>query len=350
MNRPARVHISLAHLRHNFDQVRRLAPDSRIMAVIKADAYGHGAVACARALTDQADAFAVATFGEACILQDAGLTNELVVLHGGSSQEELKHCLERHLTLVVHDRQQIDCLEQAGVDATAPLPWLKVNTGMNRLGVALEEAQACQTRLRTLLGRPPRLMTHLACADQREDPMTRKQLEQFASLAGDTERSAANSAAILGDPQSHLDWVRPGLMLYGVSPIAAPQISLRPVMRLEAPLLARFRCRAGSTIGYGATFTCDTDREVGIVEIGYADGYPRGSRAQASVHGIPCRLLGRVSMDLTAIDLSGTAASPKDPVELWGEHMPVEQVARECDTIAYELLCRVGHLPHSYRD
>lgn len=354
MNRPARVRISLSNLVHNCRQARAQAPDSSLMAVIKADAYGHGALACAQALHGEADAFAVATPGETLELRDGGITDPILVLHGARNPEELTLAVENNLTLVVQDEEQVTLLERATVSGPGPRLWLKINTGMSRLGVNPEQTESCLARLQTLPWNPSPvgLMTHLACTDEAEDTTTRVQLERLAEIPGAGERSAANSAALLRYPESHLDWTRPGLMLYGIAPTNCPPVELRPVMALEAPLLAIRECRAGDRLGYGATYTCPADMRVGLVEAGYADGYPRASNGQTEVAigADHFSTLGRVSMDLIAVDLADSTATPGDWVELWGETIPVQDVAGKSGTIAYELLTRTSPLNHKYSD
>ena len=352
MNRPARVRISLSNLVHNCRQARAQAPRSSLMAVIKADAYGHGALACAQALRGEADAFAVAALDEALELRNGGIQDPIVVMHGAREPGELASAIEQNLCLVVHDNEQVALLEQAKVSGTGPQLWLKVNTGMARLGINPEQAESCLARLQALPWHPGPvgLMTHLACASESDDDTTRIQLERFAKIPSTGERSAANSAAVLRYPESHLDWIRPGLMLYGVTPDHCPPVDLRPVMTLEAPLLTIRDCRAGERLGYGATYTCASDMRVGLVEAGYADGYPHASNGHTEV-AIGTRhfpTLGRISMDLIAIDLTDSDVAAGDWVELWGPQVTVSEVAGKSSTIAYELLARVAHLHHEY--
>ena len=352
MKRPARVRISLSNLVHNCRQARAQAPHSSLMAVIKADAYGHGALACAQALRGEADAFAVATLDEALELRDGGIQDPVIVMHGAREPRELESAIEQNLCLVVHDNEQVALLEQTQVSSMGPQLWLKVNTGMSRLGVNPEQAESCLARLQALPWHPGPvgLMTHLACAGESDDDTTRVQLERFAKISSASERSAANSAAVLRYPESHLDWTRPGLMLYGVTPDHCPPVDLRPVMTLEAPLLTVRDCQVGDQLGYGATYTCASDMRIGLVEAGYADGYPHASNGQTEV-AIGARhfpTLGRVSMDLIAIDLTDSDVATGDWVELWGPQVTVSEVARKGSTIAYELLTRVAHLRHEY--
>ncbi len=343
-----RARIDLAALRHNLARARRAAPGRRLMAVVKADGYGHGAIRVARAL-ERADAFAVARLEEALELRAAGIDKRIVVLPGVLERAEVAAAAAAGIDLVVQHEGQIGALEAA----RSPLAvWLKIDTGMHRLGVPPARAQACYRRLAECPQvRPPvRLMTHLAEADDRASPATGEQLEVFArACAGlEAERSIANSAALLGWPAAHGDWLRPGLMLYGASPFLdslGAEEGLRAVMTLETRLIAVNRIPAGGRIGYGGTWTCPEEMAVGVAAIGYGDGYLRHapSGTPVLVGGRRAPLIGRVSMDAITIDLRGLpGARPGDPVVLWGEGLPVEEVARAMGTIPYEPLTRVA--------
>jgi alanine racemase len=318
MTRPVRARIDLKALQHNFQLACQAAPESRLMAVIKANAYGHGAVPVAHALP-AADAFALASVEEA---------------------------------------EQIDWLERARI--TAPLHlWLKVDTGMHRLGIPLERADAARQRLSDLVnscGGSLRLLSHLACADAPQHPASDTQLAAFLSLkdAG-LERSLANSAALLSRPDMHFDWVRPGIMLYGASPFDAGvdrSLALRPVMTLESQLIAVYARKQGDSIGYGQSWTCPEAMPVGVAAGGYGDGYPRHapSGMPVLVNGKVVPLIGRVSMDMLCVDLrTQPEARAGDPVQLWGSGLPVEAVAARAGTISYELLCNVSRrVPRVY--
>lgn len=350
MSGGARAAIHLAALQHNLQQVRSAAPGARVMAVIKANGYGHGIVRVARAL-NQADAFAVACLDEAAVLRQAGFAHPIVLLEGVSEPAELTVAADNRLDMVVHSAEQIALLSSARLSKPVSV-WLKVDTGMHRLGFAPEQARAAWQRLHdcAAVARPLRLLTHLANADRPDDDTTTEQLALFEQVTGDlaAQRSVANSAAILGWPQSHCDWVRPGIMLYGASPFddqtGAAQ-GLRPAMTLSTRLIAVNAHKRGEAIGYGGTWTCPEDMPVGVAAIGYGDGYPRhaGNGTPVLVNGERAPLIGRVSMDMLCIDLRGQPrARPGDPVTLWGEGLPVEEIARAAGTISYELLCRVG--------
>ena len=350
MNAAARAVVDSAALRHNLGTVRKTAPDSQVMAVVKANAYGHGLVEVARALA-AADAFAVARLDEAVALRDAGLTHRIVLLEGVLHPDQLSVAAALRLETVVHCAEQLSLLEQASLDD--PLrAWLKIDTGMHRLGFPPGDAAQVAERLMAsgALAEPPVFMTHLACADEPGEGMTHDQLTAFevavAGLPGD--RSAANSAAILAYPESHMDWVRPGIMLYGVSPFetqCGEDLGLRPAMTLSSPLIAIKQVAAGGRVGYGATWTAAGATRIGIAAIGYGDGYPRclgSSDTPVLLGGRRAEVIGRISMDMIAIDLSDVPdAGIGDEVTLWGPDLPVELLAARAGTIGYELLCGV---------
>ncbi|MHB8454999.1 MAG: alanine racemase [Acidiferrobacterales bacterium] len=348
MARPARVRLSAAALHHNFARVRAYAPDAKVMAVVKANGYGHGLTWVARALAD-ADAFGVASVDEGLILRRAGTTSPICLLEGFFHADELPALSEYRLSTVVHHESQLWHLEQcAGI---APLDvWLKIDTGMHRIGFNPQQAVSAANRLRDCQAVGVlRLMSHFANADNRFDATTSFQIGLFEEItkALGGERSLANSAGIVAWPQSRLEWVRPGIMLYGVSPMigqTAAQLGLRPVMTLQSEIIAVNRRRKGDTVGYGGDWVCPEDMPVGVVAIGYGDGYPRHAPTGTPVlvNGARATLIGRVSMDMITIDLR-TLPDTKvgDPVVLWGDDLPVEEIATRCGTIGYELLCCV---------
>lgn len=349
MTRATRAQINLRALQHNLQVSRAAAPNARHMAIIKANGYGHGLLAVARALRE-ANAFGVATVDEAISLREGGVPQDIVLLEGFSSLEELHLLRAYHLQTVIHNAAQIDML-----DAALGKPvhvWLKIDTGMHRLGIAPAELNAMYTRLQhnDRVAAPIRLMTHFACADERDNPVTREQIDLFretVTATGVTEYTLANSAGILGWPASHADWVRPGIMLYGVSPFVdscGSDHDLQPVMCLRSHLIAIKKLNKGDTIGYGASYRCPKAMPIGVVAIGYGDGYPRhaNSGTPVLINDRQVPLVGRVSMDMITVDLSDCPdAQLNDEVILWGEGLPVETIARHADTIAYELLCGV---------
>lgn len=354
MSRPATVIIDLPALQSNYQTIRRLASAQKMMAVIKADAYGHGLVRIARALP-QADAFGVACLEEAVLLRDAGIDGRIVLLEGPFSSDELSQINALKIDIMLHHESQLQMLEQC--DSTNTLSaWLKIDTGMHRLGFQPGEIGQVLERLKTIacVANDPILVTHLANANENDDRTVGAQLDCFSeSLTGvQGERSIANSAGILAYPQCHADWIRPGLMLYGVSPFpqrSAASFALRPVMTLKSRLIAVRRVAAGETVGYGKTWSCPEEMPIGVVAIGYGDGYPRHCQSGSPVliKGRRAQLIGRPSMDMLTVDLRSVPdAVVGDEVTLWGEGLPVEEVAPHADTIPYELLCNVGRRAH----
>lgn len=352
MKRSALARIDLAALQHNFGRVKQLAPDSRVMAVIKADAYGHGMVQAARALSQgphYADAFAVAHLNEALALREAGIKQPLLVLQGFQNARQLEQMHEHGIQPVVHQHKQLELLQQSslqGVDI-----WLKINTGMGRLGFGLHEAADVYARLKDCNSVASiTLMSHFANGDVMDHPLNKKQIQAFQALAAEFKipTSLCNSAGLIHFPQLQGDWVRPGIMLYGSSPVqeqTSAQLGLKPVMSLNAPLIAINHLQAGDYVGYGSEWQCPQDMPVGIVGVGYGDGYPRHARQGTPVYinGQRSEIIGRISMDMIAIDLSRVAdACEGDMVELWGEHINIDEVARKAGTIAYELLCNLA--------
>ena len=355
MNYGAIAHINLAALQHNFQRVQELAPHSKIMAMLKANAYGHGLLPVAKALA-KADAFGLAYPAEALELRQAGITKRLVVTHGFTNVEELQLFAEHNLDAVIHHHEQVKILQQAKLNKKIST-WLKIDSGMHRLGFAIKDAELAYQELakNSQVQKPIYIMTHLAEADDLSSPATQKQLSCFAKAnphpnplpEGEGVLSVANSAAIIAWSESHADWVRPGIMLYGVSPFSdkiGEDINLKPVMILQSKILTIKNLTKGDKVGYGGTYTCPENMPIGIASIGYGDGYPRHAKngTPVLVNGKKCQLAGRVSMDMITIDLrNNPAAKPGDPVILWGNGLPVEYIAQSADTIPYELFCRL---------
>jgi alanine racemase len=338
-------------LRHNLQVVRQWAPKSRVMAVIKANAYGHGLVAVARAL-ESADAFAVARVDEGLMLREAGIETDTVLLEGVFDVGQLDAASAAGFELVVHSSEQIELLRNAPA-ATDFKIWLKLDSGMNRLGFKGADFVAAHHILSSLkaVRAPINLFTHLASADEPELATTAEQLERFAaatrSMPG--ERSIANSAGMLSFSEAQADWVRPGLLLYGVSPIAGSigaDYGLRPVMTLNSHVIALKDLAVGERVGYGGDWIAARPTRLAVAAVGYGDGYPRNVDAGAPVlvNGERAGLAGRVSMDMIGIDVTDLQKSPAlgDPVVLWGEGLPVEEIAVWANTIPYELLCGIS--------
>jgi len=353
--RPARALIDLDALRHNYRLARALG-GGRALAVVKADAYGHGAARCAAALEGEADGFAVACIEEALALRAAGVRAPILLLEGFFEAAELPLILEHGLWTVVHAPWQVEALERA----TLPRPldvWLKLDSGMHRVGIDAHAYREAWQRLRALphVGALVR-MSHFARADEPDCARTAEQLQAFAAAAGDLpgETSLCNSPALLAWPQARADWARPGLMLYGASPFAPGHPAaarLRPVMTLESKVIAVRDLAAGEPVGYGARFVAERPTRVGVVALGYADGYPQmaPNGTPVAIDGRPGHLIGRVSMDMLTIDLTDHPdAGVGSRVELWGGQVSATDVAARSGTSAYQLLCGVKRVPLQY--
>lgn len=336
--------INLAALRHNLAQVRASAPHARVMAMLKADAYGHGLLPCARALADAVDGIAVARLDEAQKLR-AELPHQTLLMTASSlDAEALAWCAEKNVAITLHDHS---VLEKMLAMALPPPVWLKLNSGMNRLGFEPADMPEVARKLKAR-GVRGVLMTHFASADEPGNPATALQMratrQVHASCLPDWPLSMANSAGVIAHPDSHADWVRPGIMLYGSSPVPQRGLDLRPVMTLKARILGFQRVAAGRAVGYGGDWVAAQDARIATLGIGYGDGYPRriAAPAQAWLHGQRVPLAGRVSMDMLALDVSAVPeAKVGDEVTLWGDNLPVDEVAAHAGTISYELLCRV---------
>lgn len=349
MTRPIRATIDLSALRGNFALARQRAEGAPLWAVVKANAYGHGLMRAAEALDDLADGFALLDLDDAIALREAGFRQPILLLEGFFEVDELPLLVEYGLTPVVH------CLEQVEMLASAALParlqvYLKLNTGMNRLGLSAEEFHAALTALETTPGVSGiTLMTHFADADlERGIAWQMARLEE-ATEGCDHPVSLANSAALLRYAETRRGWARPGIMLYGSSPFpqdeSADSLGLRPVMTLTSQLVAVQELKADERVGYGGIFTAERPMRIGIVACGYADGYPRHAPVGTPilVEGRRTRTVGRVSMDMIMVDLEGIPdAGIGSPVVLWGEGMPVDDVAAAAGTVSYELLCALA--------
>jgi alanine racemase len=349
MSRPLRAVIHTQSLQHNLERVREFAPSSKVMAVIKADGYGHGITTVASTLK-QADALAVASIDEALqIKQSVPDSPPICLLEGVFRIDELNEVFNSGFALVLHNEEQVRYLESSQTDKPVPV-WLKIDTGMNRLGIDANSFEDLFKRLQSCssvseIG----LMTHFACADDAQNSMTKTQLQQFEHAIGSktAERSAANSAGIVQWPDSHFEWVRPGIMLYGSSPVlgkTAGELGLKPVMSLESELVALHPVKKGDSVGYGAMWIAERDTTIGVVACGYGDGYPRHARSGTPVlvNNQRQSLVGRVSMDMITVDIGDQPrAKIGDPVVLWGEGLSVDEIAASADTISYELLCQV---------
>lgn len=343
--------IDTAALRHNLSVVRVRAPCSKVMAVVKANAYGHGLVAVAQALHG-ADAFAVARVEEGLSLRAAGITKPVVLLEGVFDPEQAAAAAAAEFELVVHMAEQIELLRGLTGDRPQTV-WLKLDTGMNRLGLKGPAFESAMARLMELpaVRRPIGLFTHLAAADEPGRQVTAQQLARFgaATKFHQGPRSVANSAGLLNFPACQADWVRPGLLLYGVSPVPGAigaDFGLRPVMTLQSRVIAVKHVEIGEHVGYGSAWLARRPTRLAVAAIGYGDGYPRslGAGSPVLVNGERAMLAGRVSMDMIGIDVTDLRGPVGlgDPVLLWGPELPVEEMARAAGTIPYELLCGIS--------
>lgn len=353
MSRPIQAHIDLSALQNNLRMARRTA-SSRIMAVIKANAYGHGLLRAAEAL-DEAEGFALLDIRDAIALREAGFRQTILLLEGFFNAEELPLLAEYELSSVIHNTRQLAMLDAYPRRNTLEV-WLKINTGMNRLGFAPEQVPAAMEKLsKHPAVRDVTLMTHFSHADEPEGVAEQLELFKGSTAAYRLPRSLANSAALLRYPSTHSEWVRPGIMLYGASPftdVGAQQLGLRPVMTLTSEVISVRELKAGDRIGYAGLFRADKAMRIGTVACGYADGYPRHAPTGTPilVSGQRTRTLGRVSMDMLSVDLSELpGADIGSPVTLWGAGLPVEEVAKSAGTISYELMCALtARVPVKY--
>lgn len=353
--RPARALIDLQALRHNY-QLAREVSGVRALAVIKADAYGHGAVRCAQALEGEADGFAVACIEEALELRAAGIGAPILLLEGFFEASELALIVEHDLWCVVHSLWQLEAIEQTAV--AKPLTvWLKLDSGMHRVGLHPKDYQGAYQRLQAC-GKVEKivLMSHFARADELDCPRSSEQVAVFeAARQGlGAEISLRNSPAVMGWPSVPSDWVRPGIMLYGATPFEENNSvaeRLQPVMTLESKVICVRELPAGEPVGYGAKFVTDKPMRIGVVAMGYADGYPRHAPTGTPVlvEGQRSRLLGRVSMDMLCVDLTDVPqAGLGSRVELWGKNILASEVALAAETIPYQLFCNLRRVPLVY--
>lgn len=349
--RSATAFIDLAALQQNYAAIKAQASGSKILAVLKANAYGHGLERIAKALP-QADAFGVARIEEALALRTDGIVKPIVLLEGFFTAQDLPILAVNNLQTIVHNEQQLSAILAADLDKPLKV-WLKVDTGMHRLGVNPEQFINFYQQL-SASGNVQNdiiVMSHLGCADDITDSATLEQLTRFNQLTASiaSEKSLANSAGIWAWPECHFQWVRPGLMLYGVSPMVRDNTKnnhdIVPVMTLQASLIAMRKIAAGESVGYGANWRSEKKTTIGVIAIGYGDGYPRhaANGTPVLINGRRVPLVGRVSMDMITVDLG---QAPKDSVgdvaTLWGESLSVAEVAAHATTIPYELLCNIS--------
>lgn len=350
MPRPLVATIHLAAMRHNLAIAKKHAPDSRVWAVVKANAYGHGLDRGMRAFSE-ADGLALVEPEAAIRLRDMGWQKPVLLLEGFFDTADLLTAAVYRLQVTVHCAEQIDMLERARLASPIDVH-LKLNSGMNRLGFGRDKLHAAHARLRALpvVGKLS-LMTHFANADEPANaglPLD-EQLRRFHEATDDLpgERSLSNSAAVLGRADAAADWVRPGIMLYGGTPggKSAQEFGLQPAMTLSSEIIGVQQVKKGDAVGYGSRFTADKDMTVGVVACGYADGYPRHAPdgTPVVVNGVRTGTLGRVSMDMMTVDLTAVPrAGVGSKVVLWGDALPIDEVAEAAGTIGYELMCALA--------
>ncbi len=343
------LEINLHALKHNLARVRDFAPNTRVMAMIKSNAYGHGGVVCAKAL-ENADAFGVARLDEAISLREAGILIPILVMCGVMDASELPIYHQHQLSILIHHVDQLAMLEQFS-ESNIFNVWFKIDTGMSRLGFCPEEVPEAYKRLKACSSvKSVRLMSHFLAPERVDKLFTQQQVELFSlAVAGlPEEKSLAKSAAIMAWPQTHFDWVRPGIMLYGISPFpdrTASSLDLRPVMTLRSRMVRVDQRKKGDNLGYGGEIQCPEDMPIGIVALGYADGYPRHLvlPAPVLVNGKRCHTIARIAMDLMMVDLRGAPEAKRgDEVIMWGEGLPIEEVAKAANTIPYTLTTAVN--------
>lgn len=378
-SRRAWATIDLNALRKNLTRVRSLCPTSKIFPIIKSNAYGHGMAEAAAAIKNSHTSIAgygVATVDEAISLRQLDAELPILLLNGFMTAEELKECLHQRIEPVVHSDYQVALIEELFTDeilGEGRKFWVKYNTGMNRLGMTREMSLDSYLKLHSYPNTELVLMSHLACADDPDNAkfaeFTRQQLDDLISLRSEliasshreVATSMAASAGILHWPDTHLDVVRPGVMLYGSSPMAnetGEELGLQAVMTLSSRIITIRTLQAGESIGYGATYVCDRETRVGTVSIGYGDGYPRSATngtpvvVKTTAGSTRTRLIGRVSMDMITVDLTGIDdVQIDDEVVLWGAELCADEVAKSTGTISYELFCKVtSRVPFEYKD
>ena len=351
--RQATVYIDQEALQYNLNRVKQLAPTAQIVSMVKANAYGHGVKDCLAALSET-DAFGVACLEEALEIRELGYKQPITLIEGVFAEAEMDAVLAHQLEVMVHHQQQVDWLikHKTQYNQLGLKVWVKLNSGMNRLGFKAQDIIAVIQKLKSE-GFNCVLAMHFANADADEHPLNEQQKQQFLDIKAACEpimASCCNSAAIFKWPELNFDFVRPGIMLYGASPFAhrsIRELDLKPVMTFEASIIAFNTIHAGDTVGYGATFSAEQDLDIAIVSIGYGDGYPRAYVKEnfVAINGQLTRVIGRVAMDMIAIDVTGIDCDFTTKVELWGKDRLVDEVAEANGTIGYEILCRLSNRP-----
>ncbi len=350
MSRAAIAILSTENLLHNLRIIKQAAPGKQVMAMVKANAYGHGIRSVANRLEKNVTTLGVASIDEALALRKVGVKVPLTLIEGVFEPDELLVASTQRFHVVFHDVTQIEWLEKSKLPLLLHA-WLKIDSGMGRLGFELNQAKDVYKRLcgNSQVIQPVGIMSHLACADDRSHSLNTQQIKTFDAFVKGMpgSKSLANSAGIFHFPHAHHDLIRPGISLYGISPLmgkTASELGLKPVMTLQTHLIAVRRFVKGSAVGYGGRFICPEDMAMGVIAMGYGDGYPRTAQdgTPILVNNVKCQLAGRVSMDLMTIDLRPCPnAQVGDPVVLWGEGLPIEEVSTHTAHIPYELVTGV---------
>ena len=358
MRRSARITVHPEALQHNLNRAKQLAPNSKTLAVIKANAYGHGSADTAATLYQIADEFAVSCVPEAVVLRDAGIDKPITILQGFQNDQDLRIAEQLKFRLTVHDENQLRLLDNysSASDNRFDLN-IKIDSGMHRLGFQPERAEFLFKSLSAHSQVNPDnliMMTHFSSADELDNNCTKKQIDVFNKACENisAKKSMANSAGVLGWDASHTDWIRPGIMLYGSSPFSnktRDDLDLKAAMSFESPVISVHDLKQGDNIGYAASWACPKDMKVAVIACGYADGYPRHASSGTPVwlNGKKTQLLGRVSMDMIVVDASDyqeNSIKVGDIAELWGKNLSPDLIATSAETIAYEILCNAGNL------
>jgi len=351
MSRAAVALLSTDNLLHNLAAIKSHAPSSHVIAMIKANAYGHGLRSTALRLEPYVYSFGVASIDEALALRNVGITLPITLMEGVFEPSELPVAVNENFHVVFHNREQLLWLKIAELQQSSLTAWLKIDTGMGRLGFPIEQAEYAYVELAgsPYIKKPIGILSHFACADTNDHPLNQKQIKKFEHFVKDKKgpKSLCNSAAIFSFKDHHYDMIRPGLALYGASPfqlISAADLGLKPVMTLQTKLMSIKEVKKGSTIGYNARFVCPEDMRIGIIAMGYGDGYPWTARdgTPILINGIRCALIGRVSMDMITVDLRAyPQAHVNDTVILWGDGLPIEEVAQYTQQCPYDILTAV---------
>ena len=348
MARPTKAIIDLSALRHNFDLAQSLAPDSRLIPVVKANAYGHGAVQCAKALSDEAAAFAVACIEEANELRKAGITQTILLLEGVFEADELAVAVSQNYSIVIENQRQLNLLLDAEL-ASALTAWIKVDSGMHRLGFLPEQARAAWQALKDSpnVADDMVLMSHFSSAEELESLATEQQIKIMKVLAGEigaTSISLANSAGLIAWPESRCEWSRPGYMIYGRNPLLENNLNLKPVMQFVSKISSVRVISAGEPVGYNGAWTAARESTIATVPVGYGDGYPRTAKGGTPVlvNGERASLVGTVSMDMILLDVTDIAdVQIGTEVELWGENITADEIGECSNSNGYEVLARM---------